>query len=83
VWFASRPEDRAARTAERKRLVARRDKLLGELVRLEAEHRNGRADSPRYAARREELLAALEHLYGALDSDDTGPEPAGRAGLAA
>jgi hypothetical protein len=34
-------------------------------------------------ARREELIAALERIYGALDGDDTGPEPADRAGLAA
>ena len=31
----------------------------------------------------ESLLAALKHIYGALDSDDSGPEPADRPGLAA
>ncbi len=41
------------------------------------------AQEARYAARREELVSALELVYGALDSDDTGPEPADRAGLAA
>lgn len=84
VWASTRPEDRAARLAERKRLIARRDKLFGELVRLEREHRQGRGDRGRYAARREELVGALEHLYGALDGGgDTGPGPEGRAGLAA
>ena len=37
----------------------------------------------RYATRREELVAALEHVYGALDTDDTSPEPATRTGVAA
>jgi len=79
AWAASRPEDRAARAAERRQLLARRDKLFGELVRLEADHRSGRGNPAKYAARREELVAALEHVYGALDSDDTTPEPADRA----
>ncbi len=83
VWASTRPEDREARAAERKRLVARRDKLFTELLRLERDHRLGRGDKSRYPARREELLAALEHLYGVLDEDDTGRDPAGRAGLAA
>ena len=79
LWAATRPEDRTTRAAERKRLLARREKLFGELVRLEADHRAGRAGDARYAARREEIVAALEHVYGALDSDDTTPEPADRA----
>ena len=83
VWAASRPDNRAARTAERKRLLARRDKLFADLVRLETEHRTGRGDAARYAVRREQLVAALEHVYGALDSDDTSPEPADRARRAA
>jgi hypothetical protein len=79
AWAASRPEDRTARGTERKRLLARREKLFGELVRLESDHRAGRTNDARYAARREELVTALEHVYGALDSDDTTPEPADRA----
>jgi hypothetical protein len=79
VWAAGRPEDRTALAAERKRLLARRDKLFADLVRLEADHRSGRGNDARYAARREEIVSALEHVYGALDSDDTTPEPADRA----
>jgi hypothetical protein len=67
-------------------------------VRLENDRRRGKIDDRRYAARREELIAALEQVYSALDSHDVGPEPptpsrwetrggdpgpAGRAGLAA
>jgi hypothetical protein len=72
---------KAGPAAERKRLVARREKLLTEVVRLEADHRNGRgpwADDRRFASRREELITALESVYGALDGQQDGPEPADR-----
>jgi len=84
VWAAIRvPAESESRKAERKRLIARRSQLFDQLIRLEQDRRGGRADGQRYASRREELLAALEHVYGALDSDDSGPGPLGRAGLAA
>ncbi len=84
VWASGPgPERRGAAAAERTRLVARRDKLLNDLVRLEHDRRHGRVDDRRYAARREELIATLEHVYGALDIDGAGPEPVDPAGLAA
>jgi hypothetical protein len=84
VWAAGRPkDDSSARAVERKRLVARRDRLFNDLVRLEQDHRSGRTDARRYAARREELVTALENVYSALDGDDTAPDPADRAGVAA
>jgi hypothetical protein len=76
-------EDDSSRAAERKRLVARREKLFQDLVRLEHDRRRGRIDGARYQSRREELLQSLENVYGELDEDDTGPEPASRAGVAA
>jgi hypothetical protein len=79
-----RPTAPDTRAAERKRLVARREKLLQELVRLEADRRRGRDETARQAARREELFSALEQVYGALDTDDTSPGGSSdRAGLAA
>jgi hypothetical protein len=78
AWAATRPQDRAARAAERRQLLGRRDKLLGELVRLETDHRNGRGDHGRYSQRREQLIAALEHVYAALDTDDATNESADR-----
>jgi hypothetical protein len=84
VWAGGRPETSLSTDAgERKRLLAKRDKLLNDLVRLEHDRRHGRVDDRRYATRREELIGALEHVYGALDTNDAGPEPADRAGLAA
>jgi hypothetical protein len=71
IWAAGRSTDNPAlREAERKRLIARREKLLADLVRLENDHRNGRGDRTRYASRREDLVASLEQVYGALDDPD-------------
>jgi hypothetical protein len=80
---AGRPGDAKSQGDERKQLIARREKLFQDLLRLETDHRRGRGDQSRYATRRQELVAALEHVYGALDTDDTSPEPANRTGLAA
>lgn len=71
VWAATRTPAAPARTDERKRLAARCDRLFSDLIRLEQEHRSGRADEARYATRREEILGALEHVYGALDSSES------------
>jgi hypothetical protein len=78
VFAAVRPVPDQARDG-RRQLMARREKLLQELVRLEADHRRGRVDQARYTDRREEIVSALERVYGALDFDDTSPEPTGLA----
>jgi hypothetical protein len=83
VWAAWRPMDPKDRVETRKQLIARREKLFQDLTRLEADARKGKGDPSKYAARRADLVAALEHIYGALDTDDAGPEPADRAGRAA
>ncbi|MBI4486097.1 MAG: hypothetical protein HY655_08820 [Acidobacteria bacterium] len=71
VWASSRPaEAEPTRAAERKRLIARREKLFAELVRLEYDARNGRVDRGKYAARREELVSSLELVYGALEESE-------------
>src|SRR5207249_9691388 len=62
VWAAGRTDeaDPSSRAAERKRLIARREKLFNDLVKLERDRRRGRADARpglvdgRDAARREE-----------------------------
>ena len=85
AWFARGRGEAPEQKDERKRLIARREKLFQDLVRLETDQRHGRGDRARYLARREELIASLERVYGALDTDETGPgpAPADRTGLAA
>jgi hypothetical protein len=51
----------------RRQLVARRDSLLGELVKLEEQHRGGRVDPTKYESRRRHLMSELERIYGELD----------------
>jgi hypothetical protein len=53
----------------RKRLDARRDRLFAELLAIEEQHREQTIDPERYAARRGELLAALERVYAQLDDE--------------
>jgi hypothetical protein len=81
AWAATRksPAEPTA-AAERKRLIARREKLLADLVRVETELRSGRGDRARQAARRAELVSALEQVYGALDD---AAAPGGSDGSAA
>jgi hypothetical protein len=71
VWAGTRKRQGETADVERKRLVTRREKLFGELLKLERERRAGRAASgDRSERRREELIAQLEHIYGALDDPD-------------
>jgi hypothetical protein len=83
VFAAGRePEDDATKAAEQTRLVSRRERLLADMVRLERDRAAKPGDERKYVARREELVTALEHVYGALDTDDPidiVPGPAGRA----
>ncbi len=81
AWFATRPAAATTQASERKRMLARREKLLGELARLEKDRRSGRVDDRRAASRREELVASLEQIYGALDTEDAGLDPTDRSGL--
>lgn len=55
--------------ARRSRLEAERDRLFGELTDLEESHRLQRIEADPYAARRRELIAALERVYAELDEE--------------
>jgi hypothetical protein len=83
IAFGRRAPAAESSPSERKRLMARKERLLQDLVRLETEQRAGKIDQARYGARREEIVQALEEVYDALEADDTGPAPADRPGLAA
>jgi hypothetical protein len=78
IWAATRKEDVTTQESARKRLLTRREKLFGDLVKIERDRRSGKGDpekNARLAAKREELIASLEHIYGALDDADS-PEGA-------
>ena len=62
--------DANAAVAERKQLIARREKLFADLLRLESDRTAKRGDERKYAVRREQIIAALEQVYGALDRGD-------------
>jgi hypothetical protein len=82
IGLARRTVDSSSQRDERKKLGARREKLLQDLARLEEEHRDKGGDR-RYAARREDLVASLERVYGALDSSETSAESGDRSGPSA
>jgi len=79
VAMSRATDEPAALAIERKRLIAKRERLFADFVRLEQERRSGKVAESRYVARREALIASLEQIYGALDVDSVGPEPADRA----
>jgi hypothetical protein len=73
VWSivaGTRPEDALAKT-----LSARRDQLMGELVKIERQHLGGHGDQRRYAARRRELMSQLERIYAELDELGAAHQP--------
>jgi hypothetical protein len=67
VWFILFPGQFEAAGARRRALHERREKWLGALAALDAEHRAGRIDEAHYADQRATLVAQLERVYGELD----------------
>jgi hypothetical protein len=59
----------AADVDRRQRLEGRRDRLFTELALLEEQQRARSIDGERYAARRRELVTALERLYADIDEE--------------
>jgi hypothetical protein len=78
--LGARPAATEEDSAERKKMTARRERLLQDLVRLEHEQRRGQLDAETYRARREALMKSLEQVYGALDVDASDEEIVRAAG---
>jgi len=75
LWFAIRSEP--ARKGDTARLLQRKEKLFGELVQLEEQHRHGRVDATRFETRRQTLVGQLERVLGELDRLPEGLAAAG------
>jgi len=69
AWSGFRGARAGTRDGERRELEERRDRLFDELAALEESHREGTTDPVHYAARRRELVTALERVYAALDDE--------------
>ena len=79
IWlaFGARSKEQDAT----KRLIARRDTLLGELAAIEERRRSASGPAVN-EARRQKLIAELEQIYGELDEEGAGPQGGGE-GVAA
>jgi hypothetical protein len=79
VWlaFSGRGKDGDLR----RRLIRRRDTLLGELTRIEERHQREALDA-KATARRQRLLSELDQIYGELDNAQIDPRGGGK-GIAA
>ena len=69
VWGAATPVETDAKTQRRHGLEARREKLFGDLVKTENQHRTGKIGATKHATGRQELFAALERIYRELDEE--------------
>jgi hypothetical protein len=81
AWGAARTGGRSAVANAREQLERRREEVFRELLRLNRPGRAGQAEPTGGEARRQELMAELERIYGELDTDLAGPR--GDQGLAA
>jgi hypothetical protein len=69
VWGVTRGRVPTPEKDRRRELQSQREALFGQLTSLEAERRKGKTDPAAYAARREQLVTALEDLYAGLDHE--------------
>ncbi len=69
AWAASRKPTKGPNAARVKQLTGKREKIYGELVRLEQQRRTGGIDAAKFAERRPALIAQLERVYRDLDAE--------------
>jgi hypothetical protein len=77
VWLSL--PSRTKSSDARRRLLARRDRLLADLAAIETRRRTSGVESAKDAAQKQRILAELEQIYGELDASPQG----GGEGLAA
>ena len=76
-WGAAATPGTAGADKTRERLLARREALFLDLVKVERQHRVGKIGPTKHRSRRAELFRALERLYQRLEDEDAVPEPVG------
>ena len=79
VWGARKRPTPGTDAGHAKQLAAKREKIFGDLVRLEQQKRAGSMDASRYGDRRTALIAQLERVYRDLDAQG-GLSPAAAEG---
>ena len=76
AWSATQSlGGRTSTGGKRRDLELQRDRLFDELAALEARRNEQAVDSDEYAARRHELVSALERIYAALDDESPAAPP--------
>lgn len=74
---AATPGPATAADGERGRLLARRETLFMDLVKVERQHRAGKIGGTKHRSRRAELFRALERVYRRLEEDAAPAAPTG------
>ena len=69
AWASLPPAETEASPDRRRFVQARREKLFGDLVKIERQHRAGKVGSTKYSTRRSELFSALDQVYRELDEE--------------
>ena len=68
-WGAAATPGTAGADKGRERLLARREGLYADLVKVERQHRDGKIGPTKHRSRRAELFRALERVYQRLEED--------------
>ena len=76
-WGAAKTPAAADAGKSRERLLARREALFLDLVKVERQHRDGRIGPTKHKSRRAELCRALERVYQRLEEDAAPAAPVG------
>ena len=76
-WGAAAAPGPSAGDKGRDRLLARREALFMDLVKVERQHRAGRIGATKHKSRRAELFRALERVYQRLEEDAAAAVPTG------
>ena len=78
-WGSAATPGTAGADKTRERLLARREALFLDLVKVERQHRDGKIGPTKHRSRRAELFRVLERLYQRIEDEAAAPDPVGTA----